>query len=418
MSKEFLTIEDFRTAGKTVLLRVDVNSPLNPETGEILDDTRMKRHIPTIRALRDAKVVLMAHQGRPGSRDFSSLEPHARRLSELLGRHVKYVDSIMGPSAMSAIKNMRSGEIILLENTRFYAEEVALKKVEQHPKSFLVKNLAAVADLYVNDAFAASHRTQPSLTGFLEAMPCAAGVLMQNELENIFKAFKPTDGPSYAVLGGMKVDDSIKVMDHMLTHNIVSDVLTVGVVGNLILKAQGHDLGEPNEAFMTKEVAGYNDLVLQAKEMLPKHGEKIHAPSDLAVSIEGKRQHISLEELPAAHPIFDIGIETISHFTGLIESADKVILNGPAGVFEIPLFSEGTFEIFKAMARCKGYTIMGGGHTSAVAEKLGVEKNISHISTGGGALITYLSGGKMPVIDMLKKSKELYEKGAYKQKCE
>ncbi len=413
IKREFLAIDDLDVAGATVLLRVDVNSPLNPETGSILDDTRMRRHLPTIGALNEARLVILAHQGRPGSKDYAPLEAHARHLSGLLGQHVGYVDGLIGPSVKRAVKALRPGEKLLLENTRFHAEEVAIKKEEAFNNTLLVKNLSALADLYVNDAFAASHRAQPSLVGFVERLPCAAGLLMEHELSNLFKAFEKTEGPSFAVLGGLKVDDSIRVMDHILSENIVSSVLSVGVVANIVLMAQGHQLGKPNISFLEKEVPGYQALVEETKGLLKKHGGKIEAPKDLALNVDGKREHIPVGDLPTEHPIFDIGIESIGYYTHIIEQAEKVILNGPAGVFEIPAFSDGTFEIFRAMARCKGYTVMGGGHTSAVAEKLRVEKRIDHISTGGGALINYLAGKRMPVIEMLKKSKRMYDEGAY-----
>jgi len=415
MAREFLSMNELDLAGATVLLRLDINSPVNPQTGDILDDTRMWRHVPTLQTLEDSRVIIMAHQGRPGSKDFSSLEPHARRLSDILGEHVVYVDSLVGSSMRKAVDKLRPGDKLLLENTRFYAEEVALKKETDFQNTVLVSKLSSVADVFVNDAFAAAHRAQPSLTGFVERMPCAAGLLMEKELEGISRASEPVEGESCAVLGGIKVDDSIHVMDNLLSNRVVKDVLCTGVVGNIALLAKGYDLGESNKIFLTKEVPDYEKMVEQMRSLLAKHGDSIHAPTDLALNVGGKREHIRLEELPAEHSIFDIGLDTIVRYSNMINGSEKVILNGPAGVFELPEFSEGTFELFRAMARCKGYTIMGGGHTNAVAEKLGIERKIDHISTGGGALIKYLSGDRMPVIEMLEKSKRLYDEGAYEK---
>ena len=247
---------------------------------------------------------------------------------------------------------------------------------------------------------------------FTAMLPTVA-LLMEKELDGISKAFEPVDGESCAVLGGMKVDDSIHVMDNLLGKEIVKKVLCTGVVGNIALLSRGMELGESNTAFLAKEVPEYEKLAGELRELISKYGDRICYPTDLALNVDGKRKHIRAEELPASHPIFDIGLDTVVRYSTIINNSEKVILNGPSGVFELPEFSEGTFEMFRAMARCKGYTIMGGGHTNAVAERLGIERSINHISTGGGALIKYLSGERMPVIDMLEKSKQLYEEGAY-----
>ncbi len=416
MEKEFLSIKDLELEGKTVLLRVDFNSPINPQTGEILDDTRIRAHIPTIKYLRHTKLVILAHQGRPGSKDYAPLSEHAERLESLLGQPVKYVDDLIGSRAMKEIKKSGPGDILLLENTRFYAEEVSLKKPEQHPKSIMINRLSAIADLYANDAFAAAHRAQPSLVGFVDFLPCAAGLLMEKELMALRQALEPVQEgeEAVAVLGGMKVDDSIRVMRSLLRNRVVTKVLTSGVVGNVVLLAMGKDIGKPNVEFLEREIPDYQSLVEETKKVLEEYPKAVEAPRDVAVNVDGMRKEVRVDEFPPDNLIFDIGIETISHYALIIRKAKKVILNGPAGVFEIPEFSYGTYEIFRAVAHAPGYTVIGGGHTSAVAEKLGIENMVSHISTGGGSLIEFLSGKELPVVSMLKKSKHLYMEGKYK----
>ncbi len=416
MPHDFLTMDDFDLRGRTVLLRVDINSPIHPETGMLLDDSRIRNHVETIRNLSKSKVVMLAHQSRPGKKDFTNLERHGKRLSRRLGKKVNYIDDFFGSTALSKVKNMKTGEVVLLENARFYAEEHVLKNrnFSIQAESHMVSHLAEITDYFINDAFAAAHRAQPSLTGFTEVLPCLAGRVMEREITMLEKAMSSKEKPSIAVLGGLKVFDTLKVMNNMLKNDIVDSVLTTGIVANIFLIARGNDLGEPNISFLEKEVGEYHELTQQAKHLDEEFGDKIDVPTDLVLSDSGKRKGIQLNELPAEQLIFDIGLDTAISYRKKILEAKNIILNGPAGVFEIEEFAVGTTIIYNAIAESEGFSVIGGGETVAAARNLKLERKVDHISTGGGACISFLAGQSMPVIEALKHSKKLYKKGHYK----
>jgi phosphoglycerate kinase len=417
MQKDYFTLGDFDLKGKTVLLRVDINSPIAPSTGEILDDTRIRHHVRTLNDLGDSKVVLLAHQSRPGKKDFTNLDKHAKRVSWRLGKKVDYIDDFFGSRALDSIKNMKAGDIILLENARFYAEEHVLKNKDFsiQAESHMVTHLAKQADYFINDAFAAAHRAQPSLTGFTEVLPCLAGRVMEKEITMLEKAMKNTERPSIAVLGGIKVFDTLKVMRHMLGAGVVDNVLTTGVVGNIFLMARGHDLGEPNRSFLERELGGYIELMESAMGLDSDFKGKIQVPTDLVINDSGKRRAIHLDDLPAELQIFDIGLDTAVNYRKQILEAKNIILNGPAGVFEIEEFAVGTGIIYNAIAESQGFSVIGGGETVAAARNLHLEDRVNHMSTGGGACINFLAGKSMPAIEALKHSRKLYEEGHYKR---
>lgn len=416
MPKDFFTMDDFDLKGKTLLLRVDINSPINPSTGEILDDTRIGYHVKTIGELQDSKVVLLAHQSRPGKKDFTSMEKHAKRLSSRLGKKVTYIDDFFGSRALTTVKNMKKGNVVLLENARFYAEEHVLRgrDYSTQSESHIVSHLAERADYFINDAFAAAHRAQPSLIGFTEVLPSLAGRVMEKEIKMLEKAMHNKKRPSVAVLGGIKVFDTLEVMRNMLRNNVVDKVLTTGIVANIFLLAEGHDLGELNISFLEREVGEYEELTEQAKGLYSEFSSKINVPTDLVLNDKGKRKAIRLEDLPAKLRIFDIGLDTAIEYRKQILEAKNIILNGPAGVFEIEEFAVGTTIIYNAIADSKGFSVIGGGETVAAARNLNLEGKVDHISIGGGACISFLAGKNMPVIDALKRSKKLYEEGHYR----
>ncbi len=405
----FNTIDDLDLEDKTVLMRVDINSPINPETGEILSLKRIEEHVRSIKRFPPCKLVLLAHQSRPGKKDFVSLKEHAKVLSDLLERDVKYVDSLFHNRAVEAIRSMKVGEIILLENTRFYSEDVVLNDapIVSQENCHIVKTLADVSDFFINDAFSAVHRSQPSLVGFCQIKPSGAGPLMEKELKALAKVTESPERPSIAILGGLKVDDSIKVAENLLGNGIIDKLLTVGVVGSMFQWADGYDLGTPNINFIRSELPDADELIERCKKMVEDNRGKIFYPTDMAVNKDGKRERVHLSQLPTEFPIYDISIDTIARYSIMIKEAKTIIANGPAGVYEIPEFSEGTIEIFKAINGSDGYSVMGGGETTQVIKDLKM-KGIDHVSTGGGALINYLSGKEMPVLTALKKSREMF----------
>ncbi len=409
----FFTLDDFDLEGKTVLLRVDINSPLDPSSKRILDDHRLNSHIETIKELRNTKLIIVAHQSRPGKNDYTSLEPHAERLSQLLRKKVRYVDGLFQEHVLDEISSMSQGDILLLENARFFAEETYLKGEsdwEKHENSHIVQKLGPKIDFFVHDAFAAAHRAQPTLVGFSKIVPSLAGRLMEKEIENMGKIFQMDESPKVAFLGGMKADDSIEVAEHMLEDGNIDKILTGGVTANIFLMASGHELGEGNREFLEKELPGYEEAVEDAEELLERWSDKIKIPQDVVLNEEGERNGISLDKLPSEYPVFDIGLDTIMEYKKEIEKASLVVLNGPAGAFEMEEFSIGTSEIFKAIAHSEAYSIIGGGHSTAVLGNLEIEKEIDHISTGGGSCINFLTGKELEGVEALRRSYKTFEK--------
>lgn len=402
---EFPTLDEVDVKSKTVLVRVDINSPIDPKTGEILDDTRIRECSSTLRELasKGAKVVVLAHQGRPGSEDFSTLEKHAKELSAVLGQQVKHVGDIFGTSALGAIAGLKNGEVLLLENVRSYPEENKNLLPEEQAKTELVRKLSEVADLYVNDAFAAAHRSQASLVGFSVLLPTYAGRLMEREIKGLSQALSP-EHPCVYVLGGIKVDDSLNIIENVLKRKIADSILTGGWVPWAFSVASGRDLGKPNlEAFRK---GGFEREVDKAKRLLDAFGEMIKLPLDVVVDDRGKPKEIRVEELPTELSISDIGGKTIEEYSKLIAEAKTVVANGPLGVFERAGFERGTFGVLKAMAGSRAFTIIGGGHMVAAAQAAGVIGQLKHVSTGGGACISFLAGETLPVVEVLTRAKK------------
>lgn len=399
------TLDEVRWAGRTVLLRLDLNSPIDPFSNQILDDKRFREHLPTLERLREAKVVVITHQSRPGKKDFTSLEAHAERLGRLLRRPVRYIDDIIGSRARDAAKALAPGEVLMLENVRFSAEENLKMKPEEAAKTLLVRGLAAMGDLFVNDAFGTAHRSQPTVVGLPLAMRSVAGLLMEKEVTMLSRVLAGTKRPVTAVMGGTKVDDSIEVMAHMLDHGIADTVIVTGVVANVFLAAQGHDIGEPSTQLIQK--LEYVKEIELARELLARHGPKILVPSWVAVRKDGERVEFPVDAIPKDAPVLDIGVDAIEEMTNRIRASGTVVFNGPAGVFEEEPFALGTIELLNATARVP-FSVIGGGHTGAMVEKLGLEGKITHVSTGGGACIEFLTGKKLPAVAALEISKQKF----------
>ena len=405
MSGNFNTIDDFDLEDKTVLVRIDVNAPVDPGTGIILDDTRLKLHANTIRELakKGARVVILAHQSRPGKNDFTTLSQHADALSDILNMRVKYVDSIFSTSAKQAIKDLKDHEILLLENVRFFSEESLSRSPEEQANTMLVKELSPLIDYFVNDAFAAAHRSQASLVGFTVNTPSAAGRVMEKELTVIQDALDNVQHPCVFLLGGMKPDDSIDVMENVLSNGTADSILTTGIVANIVLWAAGVDIGQVNRDFIASR--GYEDMVDKSKDLLERFGDKIKYPIDIAIDGDGERVDIDSGEIPN-ESIFDIGVKTIDFYANEIRNAKTIFANGPAGVFEDPKFAMGTEDLVNAIANSNGFSLIGGGHIAAATAGLGCEDLMSHVSSGGGACISMLAGKKLAAVEALKKSKD------------
>jgi len=402
---KILTLDDFDFKGKTVLVRVDFNSPIDLNTKKVLDDTRIKAHgETTIKELsqKGAKVVVLAHQGRPGDPDFTPLKEHAQILGKILGKPVKYVDDVFGEKAQKAIKDLKKGEILVLDNVRNFPDEQKKGTPEEHAKTEMVKKLAPLANVFVNDAFAAAHRAHVSIVGFTAVLPSVAGRIMERELKALGKVLHNPEKPCVYILGGAKADDSLKISQYVLKNEIADHVLTGGVVGHLFLAANGINLGKPNMDFLEKkELMGF---VPGIKELMNTYLGKIEVPVDLAVEANGKRLEIPVKKLPTNYPIFDIGAETVKKYGELIKGAKSIVVSGPMGVFENKEFAFGTKKTFEAIAASKAFSLVGGGHSIAAVEELGLAKKMGYVSTAGGALIEFLMGEQLPGVAALEKA--------------
>ncbi|MBT7243974.1 MAG: phosphoglycerate kinase, partial [Euryarchaeota archaeon] len=286
-----LTLDEVDLEGRTVLVRVDINSPLDPINNVFLDDTRIRRIIPTLNKLTKSKVVLLAHQSRPGKKDFTSTLGHSRELGRLLGRNVKWVDDIYGKKALTAIENMEDGDLLMLNNVRMDEGEMTTKgDFVAMSETMMVQNLSMIADAFVNDAFACAHRSSPSIVGFTNVLPCVAGELMNYELSKLGRALENPKRPCIAVLGGIKVDDSVVVADNMLRGGISDHIWVTGGVANLFLHLSGIDLGELNVNFLKNEIKEkWDETVAIASALLKDFPECIIMPSDVALNITGNR---------------------------------------------------------------------------------------------------------------------------------
>ena len=407
MSNVFSTIDDFELENKTVLLRIDINSPVDPISGGILDDTRMRLHSETIKELsmRGAKLVLLAHQSRPGKSDFTNLKQHSETLSKILNIKVKFIDSIFSINAKEAIKNLNPGEIILLENARYFSEETLKRPVKEQAKSVMVRQLSPYIDIFVNDAFAAAHRSQVSLVGFTQNIPSAAGRVMEKELSIITNTLENVESPCVFVLGGMKADDSIMVMEHVLRNGTADQVLTTGLVANIVLAAADVNIGEVNTKFIDSQ--GYTNMIDKCKSLLSEFGSRIVYPNDVAVEKDGERVDVDIDNIPN-YSIFDMGKKSIKEYALIIREAKTIFANGPAGVFENPKFAIGTEDIINAIAISDGFSIIGGGHIGAATVNLGYADKVDHISSGGGACINLLAGKKLVAVEALIENKKKF----------
>jgi phosphoglycerate kinase len=404
---KFLTLDDVEVRDKVVLVRVDFNSPIDAESKKVLEDVRIRAHGETTLkelAEKGAKVVVLAHQGRKGDPDFVPLKQHAEILGKVLGKPVKYVDDVFGGKAKDAIKSLKSGEILVLDNVRTFAGETKEGTPETHAQTDLVKNLAPLASLFVNDAFAAAHRAHVSMTGFTAVLPSAAGRIMERELRSLSRVLEKPEKPCLFILGGAKADDSLEISKYVLDNKIADDVLTGGVVGQVFLAAKGIDLGKSNMDFLAKkELMG---LLPGIKQLMLDFPDKVKTPKDVAVEVFRKRKEITVDELPSDYPMFDIGKKTVEEYAKAIRNAKSIVVSGPMGVYENKEFAFGTKRVFEEIANSRAFSLAGGGHTISALEELGLAKKISYVSTAGGALTEFLMGKKLPGVVALEKAAE------------
>lgn len=397
----FDTIDDI-PADSRVLVRLDLNSPI--EDGEPQDNRRFERHAETVRELAEAghRVVLMAHQGRPGRDDFTSLSGHAAILSAHVGRDVAFVPDTYGDEALSAIDALGAGEVLLLENTRMCEDELPEASPEEKAETEFVRTLAPRFDAYVNDAYSAAHRLHASLVGFPLALPAYAGRVMETEYEaNTAIATRKFDGPVTMVVGGTKATDVIGVMDAL--DDRVDRFLLGGVAGELFLRAAGHPVGhDVGGSDLFDEQWEQNRELIES--VLEERGDAIRLATDLAYEGEdGERAEVAVDDVDEKDTGYlDVGSETVAAYEPAIRDSDAVFVKGALGVFEDERFADGTVGVLEAIADTDCFSVVGGGDTSRAIEMYGLsEDDFSHVSIAGGAYIRALTGEPLPAVEVL-----------------
>ena len=382
-------VTDLDVEGKKVIVRVDFNVPI--KEGKIKDDTRITAALPTINYLLDhgASVILMSHLGRPKTKEDLqySLKPVADHLATLVNAPVKFASDCRGEIAKEASANLKPGEVLVLENTRFYPEE-SKNDLE------MSKDLASLADLYVNDAFGSAHRAHSSTAGIADYLPAAAGFLMEKEIKYLGNAIADPVRPFVAILGGAKISDKIGVIENLL--KTADRILIGGGMANTFLKAQGYEMAD---SLVEAEVLD------TAKDLLSRADDKIILPIDMvlgnAFDADAEMKTMTLGDVPAGWRLLDIGPLTVQLFGDVILNAGTVVWNGPMGVFEFPRFAEGTFGVARAVANSQAVSIIGGGDSVSAINQSGLSDKITHISTGGGASLEMLEGLELPGLAVL-----------------
>jgi len=378
------TVRDIDVKGKRVLVRVDFNVPL--KDGKVSDDTRITSALPTIQYLLDqgSSVILFSHLGRPkdGPDLQFSMKPVAEYLAKLLGKPVQFATDCIGPEAENASSKLKPGDVLVLENTRFHPAET--KNDEGMSKQF-----AALADVFVNDAFGSAHRAHSSTEGVAHYLPAVAGFLMEKEIQYLGQAIENPKRPFVAILGGAKVSDKIGVIKNLLTK--ADSVLIGGGMANTFFKAQGVEVADS---------LAEDESLETARDLLKIGGSKLVLPTDFVIADKfddaAVKKTVDIDNVPAGWRILDIGPKTIQAFSKIISEAGTVVWNGPMGVFEMPSFAKGTFEVAKAVAESHAVSVIGGGDSVAAVQQTGLAPKITHISTGGGASLEMLEGLALP----------------------
>jgi len=388
------TLDDFDINGKTILLRVDMNVPIDPKTKQITGSKRIEDVAITVNALNGAKIVIISHQGRVGRDDFVGMENHAKELEKFCGKKVKYVCDVIGTHAQNEIKNMKNDEILLLDNLRMCAEENYEFTLEESAKTIMVKRLKDLFDLFVLDSFPSAHRTHPSLVGFAQVLPTCAGKLVEKEVKQLENILTVAKSPFVIILGGSKVDDRLKALKMLIDKERANHVLLTGIIANVFLRAQGRikfPLGIKNE----------DRLVSEAHSLIGEYPDVFSTPVDIAVSKNDKRIEIDVRDLNKDDQIFDVGQKTLDYYSKMIFGAGTVFISGPAGFFEKENFQFGTKSLLESVANSMATSIVSGGHLTFALKKYDLAEKVNHVSTAGGALVRYLTGQKLPMIKCL-----------------
>ncbi|MEM3185635.1 MAG: phosphoglycerate kinase [Conexivisphaerales archaeon] len=402
---DFLTIEDLSPEGKTILVRADLNTPVDNE-GKLIERMRLEEATVTLRSLQKSKVVICSHQGRVGRSDYIPMDQHANVLSEILGKNVQFIDDVHGPAARHKIASLKNGDILLLDNLRFSAEEAQEYEPEEAVKTQIVSKLYRYFDAFILDAFPTAHRSHPSIVGFPQLLPTAGGRLVVKELKAVARIQQIAKGPYTAVLGGSKVSDRLEAITALIENKKADKVLLTGLAGLVFLKAAGKY--KPSTG-----VDREDQVVKKAQELLKTYPDVFIMPYDVAIEHSGDRKEVDPSSLQANQRAFDIGEKTIAEYEKIIRSSGTVFMSGPAGAFEKKDFGIGTEELLRAMATSYGTTIVSGGHLSTALKLFNIHNWIDHVSSAGGALILYLAGKQLPLINALTTSARLMREGRY-----
>ena len=389
-----LTLDDFDLKGKTVFLRVDMNCPIDSETMEISGTKRIEEAILTIKALDQAKLVIASHQGRVGNNDYTGMDKHAKVLEKMLNKKIKYVEDVIGQAAQYEIKNLKDGEILLLDNLRLCAEENYEFSPEDAANTIMVKRLSHLFDLCVLDSFPSAHRSHPSIVGFPHVLPACAGRIVEREVRNLDEIMTVAKAPHVIVLGGSKVPDRLEAIKMLIKNGRADHVLLTGLIGNVFMRAQArvkYPLGIKRE----------DEVVAKAHALIGEYPDVFSTPVDVAIDKDGQRVEMDVRDLQTGDKIYDLGPKTVEHYSKIISSAGTVFISGPAGFFEKKNFSYGTRNLLDAVANSMATTLVSGGHLTTALKEQGLEEKINHISTAGGALVLYLTGEKLPMIKAL-----------------
>ena len=397
MPAKTLTMDNLDLDGKRVFVRVDINTPVHPETGELLELSRIEEAAMTIRDLTNSISVVASHQGRVGRYDYISMEKHAKALSKVLGKEVRFVQDVFGEAAQAAIDGSSPGDVIVLDNLRFTAEENVEFSPRDAEKTVLVTRLRPHLDACILDAFPTAHRSPPSIVGFAELVPTCAGRTVARELMKLERIFGIEKGPYVTVLGGAKVTDRIEAIEALIANNRADKVLLSGLVALVFLKSKGRYRG-------ALQVENEQKMLVKARQLLDDHPQAFELPVDVAVRVEGSRKELDVSEVTERMAVLDVGVKTIDRYSRFIKGAGTVFMSGPPGAFEYEEFSLGTEMLLKAMADSFGTTIVSGGHLSAALHRFGVADSIDHVSTAGGALVQYLAGKRLPLMDALERA--------------
>jgi len=394
---KLLTLDDFELRGKSVFLRVDMNCPIDPNTMEIIGTNRIEETITTINAIKDSKLVIASHQGRVGNKDYTGMEKHAQVLEKLLNRKIKYVQDIIGESAQTAIKNLKDGDILLLDNLRLCAEENYEFSPADAGKTIMVKRLEKLFDLCVLDSFPSAHRSHPSIVGFAHVLPACAGKIVEREVRKLDEIMTVAKAPHVIVLGGSKVDDRLEAIKMLIKKGRADHVLLAGLIGNVFMRAQGRiraPLGIKRE----------EEIVAKAHTLIGEYPDVFSTPVDVAVDKDGSRVELDVRDLSREDTIYDLGTKTVDYYNKLISGAGTVFISGPPGFFEKEEFSFGTKGILEGVANSMATTIVSGGHLTSALKRYGLIDKINHISTAGGALVLYMTGETLPMIQVLEEA--------------